>query len=59
MELIAQAHVDSPFHFSFPQLEKLPNPMLKLENVSIGYGDKNKGANAQLFLCGLKAQTIH
>ncbi len=39
MELIAQAHVDSPFHFSFPVPEKLPNPMIKLENVNIGYGD--------------------
>ena len=50
MELIAQAHVDSPFHFSFPQLEKLPNPMLKLENVSIGYGDKNILNNIDLFI---------
>ncbi|BCG64289.1 MAG: ATP-binding cassette, subfamily F, member 3 [Methyloprofundus sp.] len=41
MELIAQAHVDSPFHFSFNKPEKLPNPMLKLEQVSIGYADKN------------------
>ena len=41
MELIAQAHVDSPFHFSFSTPEKLPNPMIKLEGVSIAYGDKN------------------
>ncbi len=41
MELIAQAHVDSPFHFSFKEPKKLPNPMLKLEQVSIGYADKN------------------
>jgi len=40
MELIAQAHVDSPFHFSFFTPEKLPNPMLKIEHVSIGYGDQ-------------------
>ena len=40
MELISQAHVDSPFNFSFGNLGKLPNPMLKLENVSIGYADK-------------------
>lgn len=40
MELIAQAHIDSPFHFSFGKPEKLPNPMLKLENTSIGYADK-------------------
>ena len=50
MELIAQAHVDSPFHFSFPVPEKLPNPMIKLENVSIGYGDTNILNNIDLFI---------
>ncbi|WP_428355099.1 ATP-binding cassette domain-containing protein [Methyloprofundus sp.] len=50
MELIAQAHVDSPFHFSFPVPEKLPNPMIKLENVSIGYGDSNILDNVNLFI---------
>jgi ATP-binding cassette subfamily F protein 3 len=40
MELISQAHVDSPFNFSFGSPGKLPNPMLKLENASIGYADK-------------------
>ncbi len=29
MELIAPAHVDNPFHFSFRQPESLPNPLLK------------------------------
>jgi ATP-binding cassette subfamily F protein 3 len=37
MTLIAKAHVDSPFHFSFPAPEKLPNPLLKLELANIGY----------------------
>ncbi len=50
MELIAQAHVDSPFHFSFPTPEKLPNPMIKLENVSIGYDEKNILNNVNLFI---------
>lgn len=50
MELIAQAHVDSPFHFSFPEPGKLPNPMLKLENVSIGYGDTSILSNINLFI---------
>ncbi len=40
MELIAQAHVDSPFNFSFPPPQKLPNPLLKLEDATLGYGDK-------------------
>ncbi len=50
MELIAQAHVDSPFHFSFATPEKLPNPMVKLEGVSIGYEDKNILNNVDLFI---------
>ena len=37
MEVIAQAHVDSPFGFSFRQPEKLPHPLLQLEKLSIGY----------------------
>ncbi len=40
MELIAQAHVDSPFSFSFPPPKKMPNPLLKLDEADIGYGDK-------------------
>jgi len=39
MEIIAQAHVDSPFYFSFSTPEKLPTPMIKLEQVDIGYND--------------------
>ncbi|MDD5410721.1 MAG: ATP-binding cassette domain-containing protein [Methylobacter sp.] len=38
MELISQAHVDSPFDFSFAKPEKMPNPLLKLDKVDIGYG---------------------
>ena len=39
MQLIAPAHVDSPFHFRFRTPEKTPNPLLRLENLSCGYGD--------------------
>ena len=38
MELIAQAHVDSPFDFSFAKPGKMPNPLLTLDKVDIGYG---------------------
>lgn len=38
MSLIAQAHVDSPFDFTFTASEKLPNPLVKIEQASIGYG---------------------
>ncbi len=37
MELIAPAHVDSPFHFSFLNADKQPNPLIKLDGVSLGY----------------------
>ncbi|MFW2373634.1 MAG: ATP-binding cassette domain-containing protein, partial [Gammaproteobacteria bacterium] len=37
---ISQAHVDSPFHFKFFKPSKLPHPLLRLDEVSIGYGDK-------------------
>ncbi|MGS9174393.1 ABC transporter ATP-binding protein, partial [Salmonella enterica subsp. enterica serovar Infantis] len=40
MELIAPAHVDTPFHFSFRAPERLPNPLLKMEKVSAGYCDR-------------------
>lgn len=37
MELIAQAHVDSPFSFHFFAPEKLPHPLMALEGISAGY----------------------
>ncbi|WP_312836725.1 ABC transporter ATP-binding protein [Pantoea sp.] len=40
MELIAPAHVDNPFSFSFRPPESLPNPLLKMEKVTAGYGDR-------------------
>ncbi|MFT6529568.1 MAG: ATP-binding cassette subfamily F protein 3 [Psychrosphaera sp.] len=39
MEVIAPAHIDSQFHFEFPPAKQLPNPIMKMEKVSAGYGD--------------------
>lgn len=39
MTLLAPAHIDSPFSFSFRDPKALPNPLLKMENVQAGYGD--------------------
>lgn len=39
LELIAPAHFDSEFSFGFEQPTHLPNPLLKLEAVDLGYGD--------------------
>ncbi|HHJ35462.1 MAG TPA: ATP-binding cassette domain-containing protein [Gammaproteobacteria bacterium] len=39
MQTIAPAHVDSPFHFSLFEPEKIPNSLLHMERVEAGYGD--------------------
>ena len=37
MEMIAPAHVDSQFHFEFLPTSNLPNPIMKMEQVTAGY----------------------
>lgn len=39
MEEIGPAHVDSEFSFSFEEPTSLPNPLLTLDEVALGYGD--------------------
>ena len=39
MQLIAPAHVDSPFHFSFEHPGHIPNPLICMHKVDGGYGD--------------------
>jgi len=41
MEQIAPAHVDSPFHFALRKPEKIPDPLLRLDDVAAGYGDQD------------------
>jgi ATP-binding cassette subfamily F protein 3 len=38
MEKIAAAHVDSPFEFSFPQVDSTARQLVRLEHVALGYG---------------------
>ena len=60
MERIAAAHVDSPFTFSFAEPERLPNPLLAVEKVAAGYGERRVlthvnlviGSGARLGLLG-------
>ena len=40
MEMISRAHVDSPFHFTFRDSEKISSPLLVLRDADIGYNDK-------------------
>jgi ATP-binding cassette subfamily F protein 3 len=40
MQRIAPAHVDSEFEFAFLQPEKLPQPLLAIDNQTVGYGER-------------------
>ena len=40
MELIAPAHVDSPFHFSFFPPTRVTAPLLSLDKVAVGYNEQ-------------------
>lgn len=50
MELIAPAHVDSPFHFSFLPPARLTAPLLSLDKVAVGYNDVPLISNVKLSL---------
>lgn len=38
MQQIAPAHIDSPFHFRFPEAERASDPMLRLDQATLGHG---------------------
>ncbi len=38
---IQAAHIDSPFTFTIPSPLKQPNPLLQVNDVSLGYGNKS------------------
>ena len=44
MERIAAAHVDSPFEFVFPAVDIAARQLVRLENVTLGYGDERESA---------------
>jgi len=50
MELIAPAHIDSPFHFSFKPPHKNPHPLLQIEDCAAGYGETSILQDARLVL---------
>ena len=39
LERIAAAHVDAPFDFEFPEPLRAPDPLLTLEDATLGYDD--------------------
>ncbi len=50
MEIVAAAHVDSPFHFSFRDPVDLPDPLLVVEKAAAGYVDRRILDNVTLTL---------
>lgn len=48
MEMISAAHVDSQFSFEFREPIALPDPLLVLDGMSVGYGDKPLISNIEL-----------
>ena len=38
MQEIAPAHIDSPFSFHFPELDHLPDFLMQVEDLAIGFG---------------------
>lgn len=40
MEKIAPAHVDSPFHFVFPEASQFSDPLLAIQKAELGYSGK-------------------
>lgn len=41
MEKIAPAHVDSPFHFLFPEASQSSDPLLVMRDATLGYPNKS------------------
>jgi ATP-binding cassette subfamily F protein 3 len=50
MTLIAPAHIDSPFDFSFPPPEKTSTPLVNLTDAGLGYGAESVLENVNLSL---------
>jgi len=40
MQTVAPVHADSPYRFSFTNPQKMSNPLLTLDDVTLGYGDQ-------------------
>jgi ATP-binding cassette subfamily F protein 3 len=40
MQLVAAAHADSEFSFSFPQPDRLPSPLIRFNDLAAGYPGK-------------------
>ncbi len=50
MEIIAAAHVDSPFDFHFSAAEAMPDVLLRIKGARIGYGERDVLQDIQVVL---------
>ena len=50
MELVSAAHIDSPFDFSFRELDIPPDPLVVLDNGAVGYDEKTTLSKLSLTL---------
>ena len=50
MERITAAHVDAPFEFEFPEPARAPDPLLTLDEVAAGYGERRVLEQVRLIL---------
>jgi len=48
IERVLPAHADSAFEFSFPPPDKLPAPLLRLDELAAGYGDRTVWRDARM-----------
>ncbi|WP_185230696.1 ATP-binding cassette domain-containing protein [Teredinibacter franksiae] len=52
MEKISPAHIDSPFSFSFPEPDRIPQTMITLDSASIGYNQTPIVSGIELSVLG-------
>jgi len=50
MEQIAPAHADNPFDFEFPEPSRAADPLIRLDEVTLGYGETRVLENVSLNL---------
>lgn len=50
METVAPAHADSPFYFQFPEPGKISDPLLSIDDLSLGYANETILSNVSFSL---------
>jgi len=50
MQAVAPAHLDSPFDFSFTAPDRMSDPLLRLDEAALGYGDRTVLSGVEVLL---------